>query len=70
MGMEMNGQDDRTNERPLIARLRRFLADTSGATAMEYGLIVALLSVALIATIATMSGNMKTVFTTISTALK
>ncbi len=33
------------------SRLRRFMRDESGATAMEYGLMVALLSLAIIGTV-------------------
>ena len=64
----MNGED--SSFRGALIRLRQFCANERGATAIEYGLIVALLSVAVIATITTLSGNMKTVYTTITNALK
>jgi len=48
----------------------RFLKDESGATAIEYGLIAALISVALIAGATTVGTNLKTVFTSIGTEMK
>jgi pilus assembly protein Flp/PilA len=49
--------------------LRRFLADESGATAIEYGLIAALISVALIAGATTLGGALNNQFTNLSTKL-
>jgi pilus assembly protein Flp/PilA len=50
--------------------LTRFLKDEAGATAIEYGLIAAGISVAIIATVATLGTNLNTTFTSVSTALK
>jgi pilus assembly protein Flp/PilA len=47
----------------------RFLRDTSGATAIEYGLIAAGISVAIITVVNTLGGQLKTTFTSVSTAL-
>ena len=44
----------------------KFLKDESGATAIEYGLIAALISVAIIAAATTLGTNLNTTFTTIS----
>jgi pilus assembly protein Flp/PilA len=49
--------------------VKRFAKDESGATAIEYGLIAAGISVAIITIVTTVGGNLKTVFTTVSTAL-
>ena len=46
--------------------LRRFLNDETGATAIEYGLIAALVSVAIITILTTLGTNLTTTFTTIS----
>ena len=46
--------------------IARFLKDESGATAIEYGLIAALISVAIIAGATTMGENLNTVFNDIS----
>ncbi len=48
----------------------RFVKDESGATAIEYGLIAALLSVAIIATLQIVSADLVAVYTAISTALQ
>lgn len=49
--------------------LSRFLNDKSGATAIEYGLIAALVSVAIIGAITTMGGNLTGTFTAVADAL-
>lgn len=48
----------------------RFVKDESGATAIEYGLIAAGISVAIIVAVQTLGTNLNTTFTSISTALK
>jgi pilus assembly protein Flp/PilA len=48
----------------------RFVKDQSGATAIEYGLIAAGISVAIITIVGTVGSNLKTSFTSISTAVK
>ena len=47
----------------------RFMKDESGATAIEYGLIAALISVALIAGATTLGGALNNQFTNISKKL-
>jgi len=41
----------------------RFLNDESGATAIEYGLIVALIAVVIATIVTTLGGSLKTTFT-------
>ncbi|HEY4135030.1 MAG TPA: Flp family type IVb pilin [Alphaproteobacteria bacterium] len=53
----------------LTANLRSLIADESGATAIEYGLIAALVSVAAIGALGTMGTSLKTMFTRVSDAL-
>lgn len=48
----------------------RFVQDESGATAIEYGLIAALVSVAAIAALTAMGGSLNTIFTSVSTTLQ
>lgn len=43
--------------------VRRFLGDRSAATAIEYGLIVAVLSLAIVAGVSTASNSVKLLFT-------
>jgi pilus assembly protein Flp/PilA len=50
--------------------LRRFLADTSGATAIEYGLIAAGISLLIIATVNGIGTKLRNNFTTINTQLR
>ena len=53
----------------LRSRLAGFLADESGASAVEYGILVALISIALIGALVTLSGGIKNTFNIISNAL-
>lgn len=48
---------------------KRFAKNEAGATAIEYGLIAALISVVLITALGTLGNNMKTKFNTIATAV-
>lgn len=47
----------------------RFVRDESGATAIEYGLIAALISVVIIAAVTALGGTLKGVFSSINTSL-
>ncbi len=47
----------------------QFLKDEQGATAIEYGLLAALISVVIIASATAVGGGLVTTFTSISTAL-
>ncbi len=47
----------------------RFLKDESGATAIEYGLIAALISVAIITGATTLGGTLSSTFTNIATQM-
>jgi pilus assembly protein Flp/PilA len=49
--------------------LNRFAKDESGATAIEYGLIAALIAVVIISALRTIGTNLNTAFTTIGTSL-
>ena len=48
----------------------RFVKDNSGATAIEYGLIAAGISLAIIAVVNGLGTSLSTKFTSISTSLK
>ena len=48
----------------------RFYKDQSGATAIEYGLIAAAISVAIIAVVQGIGSKLNTTFTTIQSGLK
>lgn len=49
--------------------LKRFLKDESGATAIEYGLIAALVSVVIITALGVVGDNLTSTFDSIGTAL-
>jgi pilus assembly protein Flp/PilA len=49
---------------------RRFLADESGATAIEYGLIAAAISLAIIAVVNGLGAKLNTKFTAINSSFK
>jgi pilus assembly protein Flp/PilA len=49
--------------------IAKFLKDESGATAIEYGLIAAGISVAIITVVTTLGTKLNTTFTSVSTAL-
>jgi pilus assembly protein Flp/PilA len=53
----------------MLATFRTFAADESGATAIEYGLIAALVAVGLIGALTALGGSLQTIFNTISTQL-
>jgi pilus assembly protein Flp/PilA len=50
--------------------LAGFLADDSGATAIEYGLIAAGISIAILAAVNGLGSNLNTMFSSINTSLK
>ncbi len=50
--------------------LNRFIADENGATAIEYGLIAALIAVVVIGTLTTVGTNLDTKFGAVATALR
>jgi pilus assembly protein Flp/PilA len=49
--------------------LRAFREDESGATAIEYGLIAALIAVVIIVALTTIGANLRTAFNTVGTSL-
>jgi pilus assembly protein Flp/PilA len=51
-------------------KLATFFRDESGATAVEYGLIAASISVMIITVVQGIGHNLKTVFGSVSSALK
>jgi pilus assembly protein Flp/PilA len=53
-----------------MSMLKRFLREDSGATAIEYGLIAAGISIAIIVAVAATGSALNTTFTSVSTALK
>jgi len=54
----------------LQRRILKFLSDESGATAIEYGLIAAGISLAIIAVVNGVGGSLNDKFTSINSSLK
>jgi pilus assembly protein Flp/PilA len=52
-----------------MERIRRFFKDDEGVTAIEYGLIAALIAVAIIGTVTLVGGGLNNVFDTVQTQL-
>lgn len=52
-----------------MTSLKRFISDESGATAIEYGLIAALIAVVIIGTVTALGTRIDGAFTTIRDAL-
>ena len=49
--------------------LKKFVRDDEGVTAIEYGLIAALIAVVIIAAVTLIGTNLQTVFNTVANAL-
>ena len=50
--------------------VKTFVADENGVTAIEYGLIAALVGVAIVASVKALGTQLETTFTTVSNAMK
>jgi pilus assembly protein Flp/PilA len=53
----------------MLMSMKRFMQDESGATAIEYGLIAAGISVAIIAVVQGLGSKLNTTFTSVQNAL-
>jgi pilus assembly protein Flp/PilA len=53
----------------MLKLITKLQANTSGATAIEYGLIAALVSVAAIGALGALGGSLETMFTAVSDSL-
>jgi len=53
----------------MLSILKDLCTDERGATAIEYGLIAALVSVAAIGALTALGGSLNSIFTTVSTTL-
>jgi len=54
----------------IMAGLKRFWNEEEGATAVEYGLMVALIAAAIITTVATLGGDLDSLFSTVDTRIQ
>lgn len=62
--------DDNLEEPDMKTLYSRFIKDESGATAIEYGLIAALIAVVLITVLTNLGGELNTTFQKIDDAVK
>jgi pilus assembly protein Flp/PilA len=63
----MSEQNSNPTEEVMKALLTRFVKEEEGATAIEYGLIAALIAVAIILAITAVGTSLTSVFNTVST---
>jgi pilus assembly protein Flp/PilA len=68
--LDANSKWEFKEQKPMKALIARFAKDESGATAIEYGLVAAGISVAIIAVIQGLGNNLKTAFTSLPSTLK
>ena len=54
----------------MIAMFKKFSANQNGATAIEYGLIAALIAVVIIGALTTVGSNLNTDFTSVASSLR
>ena len=52
-----------------MTTIKRFVNDESGATAVEYGLLVALIAVVIITAVTTLGTNLATKFNSVATSV-
>ena len=53
----------------MVKHIVRFVREEDGATAVEYGLMVALIAAVIVGTVATLGTQLNTAFTTVSGAI-
>ena len=58
------------SEERMTAMLKKFAANQDGATAIEYGLIAALISVVIIGALGLVGNNLQTDFNSVATSLR
>jgi pilus assembly protein Flp/PilA len=54
----------------MLMKIRKLFKNEEGATAIEYGLIAALIAVAIIGTVTTVGDELTTTFSTVGTKLQ
>lgn len=54
----------------ILSQVKLFIQDEEGATAVEYGLMVALIAAVIVGTVQTLGTDVKSAFTTVDTAIK
>jgi pilus assembly protein Flp/PilA len=60
---------NQSGKKRTMEKLRNFFEEESGATAVEYGLLVALIAVVIISGVTTLGTNLKTKFNSVATSI-
>ena len=53
----------------MVKHIVRFMKEEDGATAVEYGLMVALIAAVIVGIVTTLGGQLNTAFTTVSNSI-
>jgi pilus assembly protein Flp/PilA len=53
----------------MLTRLKRFAADESGATSIEYALIAVLVGITIIGAVTALGNSLKSIFSTVATTV-
>ena len=53
----------------MLAKVKNFIREEEGASAVEYGLLVALIAVVIIGAVTTLGTNLSTTFDTVATKI-
>jgi pilus assembly protein Flp/PilA len=64
-----NREGAKREDQPMLKCVRRFIDDETGATAIEYGLIAAIVSVGLISALTSLKTNLQNTYNTIGNAV-
>jgi pilus assembly protein Flp/PilA len=69
-GRPVQRNESNSTQEEKVKMIRKFLKDESGATAIEYGLIAALVAVACIVALTAVGTSLRGLFETVDTKLK
>jgi pilus assembly protein Flp/PilA len=67
--MQSNEEWDQWGPEDDMLHITNFLRDEEGATAVEYGLLAALIAAAIIASVTLLGGNVAAIFTQVANAI-
>jgi pilus assembly protein Flp/PilA len=68
-GFIVSPTHDKEGQLIMMTIAKKFLKDESGATAIEYGLIAALIAVAIVAALTTLGGGLNSLFAKVNNDL-
>ncbi len=60
----------KSSRQAMLISLRRFVRDQRGATSIEYAIIASGVSIVIVGAIATLGSNVKSLYSSVATALK